>query len=396
MKMTKKLTVISLVLVMLFTLWTPGLAATPAEAAKLHFNDEGKFRILNFADFQDDAVVNPIMLPFVRRAVETYAPDLIILSGDNIAGYTSKIKGSSEKGIRQFMDVFEELGVPVAAVFGNHDDEGDLNKEEQMAIYEQYDCYIGFDEAKIDGERLNDPDLSGVGTCVIPIYESAGSDNVKFACWLFDSGSDLDMEEEYGYDCVHEDQIEWYKRTSDMLNADAGETVYGLAFQHIIPNEIISVLKPVDSMGNGAMPYDGKWYVLPDNAAPGSIMGEPPCPSRANYGQVDAFNERGDVLALVVGHDHANSYDIPCGNLRFICTPTAGFQSHGDELTRGARIFDLDLRYTDRFDTSTILYTDSLFADIINNPVYRFTNFWKEVYLFFNNVLVIFREILGI
>ena len=108
------------------------------------------------------------------------------------------------------------------------------------------------------------------------------------------------------------------------------------------------------------------------------------------------FNERGDVLAVVCGHDHANSYDIPCGNIRLICTPTCGFQAHGAEKTRGARIIDLDLRDTSRFETTTILYTDSAFADIINNFTYKFINFWKELYLIGNNLLVYAREILGI
>lgn len=392
----KRIVAVIAAALMLFALCLPAMAATPAESAKLHFDEDGKFRILNFSDFQDDYIINPTMLPFVKRAVQTYKPDLIVLTGDNISGYTCKIKGMSEPSIRKFMDVFEELGVPVASVFGNHDDQGDLTKEQQMEIYREYSCFIGFDEATVSGEVLNEQEMAGVGTYVVPVYESEESDTVKFAVWMFDSGSDDDMEDEFGYDCVHKDQLDWYARTGDYLNEQSGETVYGIAFQHIVPIELFDVLKKTDRKAAGAMPYKGEWYVLPDNAAPGGIIGEPPCPSSANYGQVDLFNERGDVLAIVCGHDHANSYDIPCGNIRLICTPTCGFQAHGAEKTRGARIIDLDLRDTSRFETTTILYTDSAFADIINNFSYKFINFWKELYLIGNNLLVYAREILGI
>jgi DNA-binding NarL/FixJ family response regulator len=64
-------------------------------------------------------------------------PDLIVLTGDNISGgscrtdmFKSWDANRCERAIDEFMSIFEDYGVPVAAVFGNHDNENALSKEE--------------------------------------------------------------------------------------------------------------------------------------------------------------------------------------------------------------------------------------------------------------------------
>ena len=56
----KKWIVVFLSLVLVCTALLPASAAavTPAEQAHLHFNENGKFRILNFSDFQDDILLS--------------------------------------------------------------------------------------------------------------------------------------------------------------------------------------------------------------------------------------------------------------------------------------------------------------------------------------------------
>ena len=380
---------LSAVLLLLGALPAFSAAVTPAEKAHLHFDSNGKFRILNLSDFQDDSNISTLTTEFVKKSVEKYQPDVIVLTGDNIAGYRCLTKSSSEKAIRAFMDVLEELGVPVAMVFGNHDDEGQaLTKEEQMEIYDDYSVTLAIDEAK-----YYDKDLSGCGTYTVPVYESAASDTVKFVLWMFDSGSDDGVEDSDNYDHVHADQIEWYKNESARFNAqNNGQTVYGLAFQHIIVNEIYSAFKEVDPGTANAVPYLGKWHVLPDNASADSVLGEAPCPSYGNEGEFEAFKSQGNVLATVNGHDHANSFVIPYQGVDIICTATCGFCSYGSEKTRGGRIFDIDLNKPGEYETFTYLFTDLDYNSTAFDLMYKFVNFWKEVYLLFNNLWVRLRE----
>ena len=362
-------------------------SVTPAQQAHLHFRADGSFRVMNLSDFQDDADFSTLTERFIRESVKKYDPDVIVLTGDNIAGYRCLSKSASEKSIRAFMDVLQELGVPVAFVFGNHDDEGSaLTKEEQMKIYREYSVCLAIDEADYGA------DLSGCGTYYVPVYESASSNKVKFVLWLFDSGSDDAVEDADNYDHVHKDQIDWYKTESAALNAAAGETVYGLAFQHIIVNEVYDAFKEVDRNTKGAVPYMGKWYVLPDNASADSYLGEAPCPSYGNEGEYDAFLQQGNVLAVVCGHDHANSFVIPYKGMDIICTSTCGFCSYGDDNTRGGRLFDLNVNSTNTYKTGTYLFTDLDYGSTSFTALYKFMNFWKTVYLFFNNLWVRIRE----
>ncbi|MCH5198917.1 MAG: metallophosphoesterase [Oscillospiraceae bacterium] len=386
----KKITALILCTLFLFTSFSTAFAETiltPAEKAHLHFNDEGSFRILNFSDFQDNANLSNLTVQFIKKSVEKYNPDVIVLTGDNIAGYTLLSEKASEKAIREFMDVFEELGIPVAIVFGNHDDEGKaLSKQEQMKIYNEYSVSISIDEADYY------EDLSGVGTYYIPVYESASSNTVKFVLWMFDSGSDDEVESACNYDHVHADQIDWYKRESARINAENGGTVYGLEFQHIVVKEIYDAFEKAEKNSTGAYPYLGKWYKIPSTAAKGSILGEAPCPSYESEGLFEAFKETGNILATVAGHDHANAYVIPYNGIDIICTPTSGFSSYGKNETRGARVFDIDMNNPGEYETHMCLFTDFDYNNIFITIEYKFVSFWKEIFLIFNNLWVLLRE----
>ena len=385
----KKIAVVLLSLIMLALMIAPASAAalTPAEAAHLHVKEDGSFRVLNISDIQDDEMLSNLTARFIENSVEKYQPDVIVLTGDNIAGYRCLTKASSEKAIRKFMDVLQPLGVPVALVFGNHDDEGQaLTKAEQMKIYREYSVVIAFDEADYG------KDLSGVGTYVVPVYESAASNKVKFALWMFDTGSDDAVEDADNYDHVHADQIDWFKAESARLNRESGETVYGIAFQHIIVNEIYDAFTEVPGREDGAVPYLGKWYKLPDNASADSYIGEAPCPSYGNEGEFAALKDSGSVLAVVCGHDHANSFVIPYQGVDIVCTATCGFCSYGDTTNRVARVIDLNANDPSHYNTFTYLYEDVQGDNTLLNLEYKFIAFWKQVYLLLNNLWVLLRE----
>ena len=349
----------------------PPAGENTAEKPRLCFREDGTFRILNLSDFQDDAYFSGLTAAFIRKSIEKYDPDVIVLTGDNIAGYWCLSPEASEVAIRSFMEIFEEAGVPVAFVFGNHDDEGNaLSKQEQMKIYNEYSVSLGVDEADTG------TDLSGTGTYCVPVYESASSDTVKFVLWLFDSGSDDAMEEAAGYDHVRADQIEWYRGESARLEAENGGSVPGIAFQHVIVKEIYDALDEVPKDTPGAHPRNGKWYALPDTAAPGSSLYESPAPSEKNAGLFEAFVETGNVLATVSGHDHVNSFVVPYRGVDLICTPSCGFCSYGSEAARGARIFDISLDDPSRYTTETYLFTGfiALYDEVVCGEVIEILN----------------------
>ena len=367
----KKLLAVLLAALLLTTVLTPAaFGKTRAEEANLTFHEDGSFRILNFSDIQDDAALSGLCKSFLRKSVKELKPDLIVLTGDNIGGYSTKTTVLSTIAIKQYMDIFETLGVPVAIVFGNHDDDDNnqMTKEDQMAFYETYKCNVSYDE----GDAID-----GVGTYNIPIYSSSGDGTVKFNIWMIDSGTYDEVNG--GYDHVKQSQIDWYKETSARLAEENGGLVPSLAFQHIIVREIWDALEKTDEE-HAAIRDGSTYYKLPDTAAEGSILGECPCPGSINSGEFAAMKEGGDVLGIVSGHDHVNSFVIPYQGIDLINTPTCGFASYGNAETRGARVIDLNENDSWNYSTFVVRFEDLMADNVAVMVVYKLYNFIMDLW----------------
>lgn len=375
----KKFTAIMMTVIMLVCAFMPCASAlTPAEEAKLQFNEDGTFKIMTLSDIQDDAALLSVTANFIDSAVASEMPDLIILTGDNIAGHITPNASKSATAIRKVMNILEPYGIPVAMVFGNHDDDGGrMSKEDQMKVYEEYSCFIGFDEGE---------EIYGVGTYNVPVFSSTDDDDIVFNCWLFDSGS---YDENGGYDRVRPSQIDWYKaKSAELKAANGGEPVPSLAFQHIIVPEIFEALDEVEMGTPGAISKYGKSYALPETAAEGSFMGEPPCPSAANDGQFDALVEGCDVVGMVFGHDHSNSFIVPYKGIDLINNPTCGFQSYGMTEVRGIRMFVINEDAPAEYETYIVKYQD-LFADD------AMAMFMHDFFAFVSNFIAVFSAVFG-
>mgnify|MGYP002512393999 CR=1 FL=1 len=167
-------------------------------------------------------------------------------------------------------------------------------------------------------------------------------------------------DEEGRYSCVKPDQIEWYKNEAKALKeANGGETVHSLAFQHIIVPEIFDALDEVKILWFGrivrkknALNDKNRYYALPKDAK--GDLREYPCPPYYNNGQYDAMLEMGDVLATVSGHDHENTFEIDYKGIKIINTPTVGFHAYND-INLGSRVFVLDEKAPESFETSALI-----------------------------------------
>lgn len=351
--------IVSVFLAVMLVLSLAVMPASAEEEKQLRFGDDGKFRILQFADIQDNAFLEYATYQFIRDSVEEIDPDLVVLTGDNISGGGSPTKTLAKLAISRFMSIFEKAGVPVAMVFGNHDSEGPASKEDQMAMYESFDCFIG-----CAGE-----DLTGCGNYNLPIYDAKG-ENMLYNLWMIDSLTynrhpedekdvayyENDLE---GYACVHKDQIDWYvNKSNELKEANGGKPVPSMAFQHIIVPEIYDAL---------AKDENGKW-ALPEGV--GGELWEDPCPPNYSNGQFDAMVNQGDVVAMFFGHDHKNSFVVPHKGIDLVNTPGVGFSSYGDS-NRGARIIDLDVKDLTTYETEVVEWLD--FYDAENNTTAWYT-----------------------
>ena len=151
--------------------------------ANLKFNKNGTFKILQVSDFQDGPVQKYLTMEYVLKCVEEYKPDLIVITGDNKYSTTGtelfKFMGKYfiNKTYSSFMKSFEEIGIPVAIVFGNHDLDGKLSRREQFEIFNKYSVCIS---------EAGDEKLDGCCNFNIPVMASDGK-RVAYNLWCFDS-----------------------------------------------------------------------------------------------------------------------------------------------------------------------------------------------------------------
>lgn len=372
---------------------------TPAQKAQLQFNSNGDFKIMQVADIQDDINLSVLTKSALRKAIEAERPDLIILTGDNIADYRTGSLGifpevdltGVTSAIDGFMSIFEEYydeyGVRVAATFGNHDGVlTSVNKEKQMEIYQSYDCFIGYDEA------VANVNIDGCGTYNIPIFSSdyipvaEGSidyTKVSYNLWMVDSNAYADTFHNE-YDAVHENQLVYIEKEAADLDVLSGKKVNSMVFQHIIVPEVYDALVEVDEGIAGAVSNGGKYYVLPEGAK-GNLL-EHPCPSsdvayRNEYSRLTAIG----VQAFYFGHDHMNDFEIDYNGSKIIMTSSAGYSSYGDDSTRGVRIINLkETGDSVTFETYMHYYEEK-------EPE-KELNFFEKIIAWFRNL---FKLILG-
>ncbi len=359
--MKKAISVILAVILAFGMLVTAG--ASNADT-KLQFGSDGNFRIMQISDIQDGTLLTPATKKFIKEVVVDAQPDLIVLTGDNISAGSATLGTEAidkllvKTAINNYMSVFEEIGVPVAVTFGNHDAEEKVSKEYQMEVYASYDYCVAIDEGDA---------IYGCGTYNLPIYSSKDASKIAYNLWMIDSN--MYDEERGGYDYVHQDQLDWYVKTSNELKEqNGGKVVPSMMFQHIIVNEIYDVIVEVPESEKDSYEYveveneDGSitYNAIKPEVLKKGVINEMPCPSTYNGGQFDTIVAQGDVVAMFFGHDHKNTFEVSHKGVDLVNTPTAGFGSYGD-YGRGVRVIDINENSTD-YKTEIIEYVD-FYAD---------------------------------
>ena len=309
-------------------------AAAPAAGAALRYNADGKFRILVFTDTHQHNADYPEMIAFLGEAIDYAKPDLVVFDGDNVAGSACENAATELAAITKILTPVVERGVPFAFVYGNHDQEyhpgGQDARAEMMAMYQSFPGCLAYD-ALGDGRSVFN----------LPIHSGADASKIVSNLWFFDSGAGAP---EGGYDWVRGDQIGWYMAESEALESQTGAKVPSLAFQHIIVPEIYELYLalpfeiPTISMTFLGTPR----LLLPNLLTFDGVVLERPSPPFYSDGQFDAWVERGDVMAGIFGHDHANDFTAPLRGIDLIICPSTTFYTDGADVTRGATLFTLE------------------------------------------------------
>jgi len=79
----------------------------------------------------DGCEADPRTLEFVGRILDEEKPDFAVLSGDQVNGDTAP---DAQTAILKFAELFVKRKIPYATILGNHDDEGNLSREDIMKL----------------------------------------------------------------------------------------------------------------------------------------------------------------------------------------------------------------------------------------------------------------------
>ena len=301
---------------------------------------DGKFKIMQAADLHlatglgvcrdpvpDDGRCEADLrtLDFLERLINEEQPDLVILSGDQVNGGTAP---DSQTAIYKYSALFARHKIPYAGIFGNHDDEGNLDRAQSMAI---------MDGLPYSLSTAGPVDLDGVGNYYVEVLGRGSNTHAALTLYLLDTHSYSPNENKFkGYDWLKPNQIAWFKSTTQSLKKKHKEYSHihmDLAFIHIPLPE----------------------YRNPNALSIVGNLSETSTAPNFNSGFMSALAEE-NVLVVSCGHDHVNDYCVPGvapAGLAHAGEPAlwmcygggAGLGGYGgyDGYIRRVRFFDIDM-----------------------------------------------------
>jgi hypothetical protein len=256
----------------------------------------------------------------VATMITTEKPDLVIVTGDlayPIFMQTGTI--NNKAGAELFATLMESLGVYWTMSFGNHDVEFNsiYSKEDIVDFYSQYPhCLL----------QKGPDDVDGVGNQIINVVNS---DNVITRSFiLLDSHAYAEGHIPVissKYDNIHENQIKWYEKTVEELNAKNEATIASLpsaekekyAQEHSVVNTSLFFHIPVAE-------YAVAWDEFAENDFKDTenvrffygVQDEKVCCSPTEDEMFETVLKTGSTDSIFCGHDHVNTYSVEYKGVR--------------------------------------------------------------------------------
>lgn len=288
----------------------------PAQDAdgNYEFVTDKNFRIMQLTDVhigggfmsikKDNMAVNA-----VAAMITAEKPDLVIVTGD--IAYPVPFQAGTINNKRPailFAELMEKLGVYWCLSYGNHDTEAYsfFTREQISEIYTNRDkyphCLFSTGPDSVDG----------CGNYVINVKNTQGK--ITQSLFMVDSHSYTDNDYfgiMWKYDCVHENQINWYKdKVAEFTKQNNGETPKSLMFMHIPIKEFRDAFG--EYVRNEFKDTENVKYI---EGKLGEKQATIYC-SEKNYGLFDACLESG-TQGMFFGHDHLNNLSMSYKGMLF-------------------------------------------------------------------------------
>lgn len=293
-------------------------------------NPTEDFRILQLPDIQ-------IFFPheidgvytLIKKLVAKVKPHYIVFTGDQIQGL------GSYAYLETIMPKINALNIPFSPVFGNHDIEGG-------SLQKQADLYKSLSNCRF---KQSPASVHGVSNYVVNLVDK--SNKPLYSLFLFDSNQIrvysavdkiLNVLGGYNYDFIYPNQITWYQRNVEGIQAmNNGKVVPSFAFFHIPLPE----------------------FRLYTQAAPENIL----IPQKkklekvhnaiVNTGLFSKAKELNSTTGIFVGHDHLNNFVFKLDGIVLGYGLKCGHCSYHDPDLCGGTLITLKDRFT-RFEVKHV------------------------------------------
>lgn len=332
---------------------------------RLCFDEEGKFVILQFADFHEWAGVEkgftidtcdslkPLLKNYIISTLDSVKPDLVVLTGDNIfcLSWLDKLYNVSENTMKYIAEIFESRGISWTFTFGNHDTEGGISKIKLIKAVQKYSCFVG---GLNDGKNFKalsfkaDKDDFRAGNYSIPVY-SPQYDMAEFNIFMLDCGSyTYKPDSSIPYRYILDLQTDWYATQSEALKAaNGGVGTPSILFTHI------PLIEHNEAYQQGNQ-HIGIWNGISASTTRSSIF--------------SAAIEQENIQAIFAGHNHNNSftgfYMTGTKKIMMGITPQAAAHSYSDnDSIMYSRVISItrDGNFLTYIHTSDSAYLDNIY-----------------------------------
>ena len=292
---------------------------------RLCFDENGEFRLLCVSDFHAPAERDwdERLIRAEEALLDEARPDLMMILGDLTHDGALDTRDRLERYAAAIAGPMEARGIPWAHVPGNHDREEGIPTE----VFAAYPHCLS-----VRGPA----ELPGYGTYLLPVYPSDGGEEPALLLWAFDSHRGGVWERECGipepvefrsqttgFDRgggVTHRQALWFWETDCRIEEVFGRRIPGIMLMH----------SPL-----------AEHRLIPTNPSLTGMTGalEESCgiPS-LNSGLFAAAYERGDILAVVAGHDHINTFAGRYMGIELSEDGSLGYDVYGSDDLRGGRL----------------------------------------------------------
>ena len=264
-------------------------------------------------------------LGIVSRLIKSTKPDMIVITGDLACPRAHvALSRNNLNAYRIITDMLENIGIPYAITFGNHD----TTEKSTHTRRELRDFLLTREHCLLVKTKDNES-LTGFSNYFVRLKNS--DNKINSVIFMLDSNEYIYANKKRTYDYIHDDQVKWYERVTKRINKDEGRKVPSYVYFHIPIREYIDAWKSaVDAKGSSKYFYGSK----DENISPSKVESK----------LFSKVLELGSTKGLFCGHDHLNDFSVEYKGVRFTYGQSLDCILYAKNLSehKGATILKID------------------------------------------------------